>query len=158
MCKALNRTLIILFLGLVGLFLYKTINKPSVISASLSDASKVQIDVDNMNEESKEALHAIIKDYIINHPEDIIKSLESLQNKKMEESAQQVEEYIKSHLSDIENDDNPPIIGNEKGDIKIVVFYDYNCSFCKIFLRFTVKNILRFSSITMSNSFCLLLK
>lgn len=131
MQKIFSTILIILFLGLVGLFLYKTINKPSIVSASLSNQTQGSSSLAGLDDVSKEALHTIIRDYIISHPEDIMKSLEVLQNRKMEESAKQVETYIKDNLNDIENGGAPPMMGNENGDIRIVVFYDYNCSFCK---------------------------
>lgn len=72
-----------------------------------------------------------VKDYILNHPEDIVKSLEGLQQKKIEESSKKSEHYLKDNKAVIENDGIAPIIGNYEGDVTIVVFYDYNCSYCK---------------------------
>ena len=54
-----------------------------------------------------------------------------MQNQKIEESAEKASKYLKENRQNIEEVDSPPVIGNSKGDISVVVFYDYNCSFCR---------------------------
>ncbi len=133
--KIFNSLLALAFLFLVILFAYKEINKPEILTTPLNE--KV-VDIDNQNivknaakPLSKEEINHAIKDYIINNPEIIVESLEGLHNKKNTESVQKTSEYLNDNKLKIETQDDPPMFGNPDGDISIVVFYDYNCSFCK---------------------------
>ncbi|PCJ22162.1 MAG: hypothetical protein COA94_09295 [Rickettsiales bacterium] len=132
--KLFNFILVAIFVSLIALFVYKSMYKPEILSVSL-DGTKIEknsgASSTGAQGRSKSELNAIIKEYIINHPEDILKSLEGMQKKKILELTKKSTEYLKANNSAIENADSPPVIGNLEGDISIVVFYDYNCSFCQ---------------------------
>lgn len=72
-----------------------------------------------------------IHDYIIEHPEVLIESIEGMQKKKLEESEKKAADYLMENKSAIEQEGEPPLLGNKDGDISVVVFYDYNCAYCK---------------------------
>jgi len=40
-------------------------------------------------------------------------------------------EKIKARHDDIYNDAASPVVGNKKGDVTLVEFFDYNCGYCK---------------------------
>jgi len=80
---------------------------------------------------SKDEVQQMIKDYIMNNPEVIVQSLESLHNKKLDESTRKTTDYLQENKAQIEEAESPPVLGNPNGDIVVVAFYDYNCSFCK---------------------------
>ena len=73
----------------------------------------------------------MIKDYIMNNPEVIVQSLEGFHNKKLDESTRKTTDYLQKNKAQNEEAESPPILGNPNGDIVVVAFYDYNCSFCK---------------------------
>lgn len=80
---------------------------------------------------SKDDLYPIIHDYIMNHPEVILKSMEQMQQKKMAEMSAQIDSVVHENRDTIEDISNAPYYGNKDGDIKIVMFYDYACSYCQ---------------------------
>ena len=117
----------VIFIVLVLMFAYKTMYKPQLVVKSVhqeSDESKGKFVL-------REELNSLIKEYIINNPSDIIASLESIQNKQISELEKKASDYISKHRKEIEEADNPPVIGNSDADIFITMFYDYSCSFCK---------------------------
>ena len=128
--KIFSTILTLLFISLVALFVYKTARKPQVLTTSLYNNSAGTIEASG-NSLSQESLNAAIKEYIINNPEDLVTSLEGMQKKKVLESARQASGYLEKNRVAIEQADSPPVLGNRDGDVSIVVFYDYNCSFCK---------------------------
>lgn len=128
--KIFSTILTLLFISLVALFAYKTVRKPQVLTTSLYNNSAGTIEVSG-NSLSQESLNAAIKEYIINNPEDLVTSLEGMQKKKVLESARQASGYLEKNRVTIEQADSPPVLGNRDGDVSIVVFYDYNCSFSK---------------------------
>ena len=135
MQKIFTNILLGILLILVVLFAYKILRKPEIVQTSLNntqpDEEKVDQRVLNEPKLSEEELNTKIHDYILNHPEVLVESLEAMQRKKIEESNKQTADYLLQNKSNIENDGLPPVFGNKDGDITVVVFYDYNCSFCK---------------------------
>lgn len=81
--------------------------------------------------DSKEKVQSIIKEYLLQNPQLIIDSIEQLQKRKIEENEEKVNSYLNGKKSEIEDATISPIIGNDKADIIIVSFYDYNCNYCK---------------------------
>jgi protein-disulfide isomerase len=83
------------------------------------------------NSVSKAEVQEIVKTYILNNPEAIIESLEEMQKRKIQEMKTKVQSLIQGKKPDLENSTHSPFYGNDKGDIVIVEFYDYNCGYCK---------------------------
>ncbi len=81
-----------------------------------------------MTETEKEAIREIVKEYIENNPELIVKTVEEDARKK----AQKLRDE-KMKVSEIPAGlhDNAPMAGDADGDITVVEFFDYNCGYCK---------------------------
>lgn len=130
-----NFTLALTFIVLVALYAYKTFSKPEIKRVALNDSKPAQENIINSGEtaqfSSKEEIEAIIKEYIINNPDILVTSLENMHKKKLMESTEKANQYLENNRNKIETSGNPPILGNKDGDISVVMFYDYNCSFCK---------------------------
>lgn len=130
-----NFALALTFIVLVALYAYKTLSKPEIKRVALNDSKPVQENIANSGEaaqfSSKEEIEAIIKEYIINNPDILVTSLENMHKKKLMESTEKANQYLENNRNKIETSGNPPILGNKDGDISMVMFYDYNCGFCK---------------------------
>ncbi|QWB86594.1 hypothetical protein JRD95_00647 [Rickettsia parkeri] len=117
--------ILVIFIVIIGvLFVFKTMktystNPVSVEVKQSEDARKCE----------EERVQEIIKDYLLKTPEIIIESIEGLQKRKVQENETKVNNYI-NKLS-IEDSTSFPVIGNKDGDVTIIAFYDYNCSYCK---------------------------
>lgn len=131
--KIFSIILVLLFTIAVVVFVYKNSSQPQTLTKNLSEHT-TELPKEKTQPQkslSKEELNAAIKDYILNNPEDIVASLEGMQKKRVQESTKQTHEFLEKNKALIEQSDTPPVIGNINGDISIVVFYDYACSFCK---------------------------
>ncbi len=73
----------------------------------------------------------IVKSYIIQNPQIISEALDKLQSMKMEEMKKEVQLSISNHKSELEGATTSPILGNKEGKSIIVMFFDYNCGYCK---------------------------
>ncbi len=80
---------------------------------------------------SKEAIEPIIKEYILNNPEILIESIESMQKRKSQDMEKQIQSNIDAKRSEIESTVGSPSAGNQDGNMIVVMFYDYNCNYCK---------------------------
>lgn len=77
---------------------------------------------------SKTEIEQVIHDYIMAHPETIMESVDQFQKKAQESRFGDAVEKNKDALF---KDTASPEIGNPKGDVTVVEFFDYNCHYCK---------------------------
>lgn len=89
----------------------------------------------------KEAVESIVRDYIRAHPEIVIEAIEAWREQQrlaQEEKARQVIIAERERLFRRKND---PTAGNVSGDVTVVEFFDYNCSYCKRVLEPFLKTV-----------------
>jgi protein-disulfide isomerase len=77
---------------------------------------------------SKEQVEAIVHDYLVNHADVILKSVDDYQRKDI---AQRQEKAVKQNHEELFNNEKSPFIGNPDGDVTLIEFFDYNCHYCK---------------------------
>lgn len=73
------------------------------------------------------ALDAHIRDFILKNPEVVRDALLSLERAEQSKQTKQVLSGLKGELYGA----GSPEIGNPSGTVKIVEFFDYNCSYCR---------------------------
>jgi len=79
-------------------------------------------------EMTKEEVEKIVKEYIAAHGDEIMKSVDDFQKKDIKIRQ---DEAMKQHHDELFNNEHSPFIGNEKGDVTLIEFFDYNCHYCK---------------------------
>jgi protein-disulfide isomerase len=77
---------------------------------------------------SKEQIEEIVHDYIVNHADVILKSVDDFQRKDMEKRQS---DALKMNHEELFNNEKSPFIGNPDGDVTLIEFFDYNCHYCK---------------------------
>jgi protein-disulfide isomerase len=80
---------------------------------------------------TKNDVENTIKEYIMNNPGIIVDALESLQASKLKEQNEKIALKIKAKQAELFDLSKAPYFGNQKADVKIVSFIDYNCGYCK---------------------------
>lgn len=86
------------------------------------------------SEDQRAAMEEIIHDYIIAHPDVLMESVKNYQNDQQKKQEEGSIKTLKDNIGFLDNSKHP-IIGNPKGDITIVEFFDYNCGYCKHALK-----------------------
>ncbi|MEJ0062707.1 MAG: DsbA family protein [Alphaproteobacteria bacterium] len=64
-------------------------------------------------------------------PDIIVKAFQTVQQREQSKQFQQSKTAVSESKDRIFNNPEDPILGNPKGDVTIVEFYDYQCHFCK---------------------------
>jgi protein-disulfide isomerase len=72
-----------------------------------------------------------IHDYILAHPEVVMQSLRMAKEREQERLAAVAKSKIPSFKKDLVDDPNAPVLGNPKGDVTLVEFFDYRCPYCR---------------------------
>lgn len=76
-------------------------------------------------------IEAIVKNYLVTHPEIFLEVQTALETKMEKEQAARLKSVISENARDIYRDPKADIAGNPDGDITVVEFFDYNCGYCK---------------------------
>lgn len=79
----------------------------------------------------KAEIEGIIKDYLLRHPEVLRESLIELQKREKAEEAAERSKTLETASTAIFNSKYQTVIGNPKGAITMVEFFDYNCGYCR---------------------------
>jgi protein-disulfide isomerase len=79
----------------------------------------------------KPAIEQIVKDYLLAHPEVIVQSLNAFQQKQEAAEAEAQRSALVSRQDELFKNPASPIVGNPKGDVTLVEFFDYHCPYCK---------------------------
>ncbi|WP_134495683.1 DsbA family protein [Microvirga pakistanensis] len=83
------------------------------------------------NEQQKQAIGDIVKEYLLKNPEVLTEVISELEKRQAE--AQQVAQAsaVQETKQTLLNAPHSYVTGNPSGDITLVEFFDYNCGYCK---------------------------
>ena len=96
-------------------FLFAT---PALAQSTLSDAQKKEV-------------KALVREYILENPEIVSEAVALLQDKEEKAKAAGVVAAINANKAALFNPPEGTVLGNAKGDVTLVEFFDYNCGYCK---------------------------
>lgn len=103
-----------------------TAEEPSKPTAAESEAAAKAF-----SPEQRSGIEAIVRDYLLNHPELFLEIQSALEKKLEAMEEEQLAKAISDNAADLFRRDGAPTVGNPKGDVTVVEFFDYNCGFCK---------------------------
>jgi protein-disulfide isomerase len=84
-----------------------------------------------MTGEQRQEIEKVIRDYLVANPEVIEEAIQVLQQRREDEAATAQTQAIEERRDLIFDSEHQAVVGNPEGDITLVEFFDYNCSYCK---------------------------
>ena len=88
-------------------------------------------DIDAMSDSEREAFRAEVRAYLLENPEVLMEAIAVLEERRTQDAAQAEVAMLENFGEEIFNDGYSYVGGNPDGDITVVEFLDYQCSFCK---------------------------
>jgi protein-disulfide isomerase len=79
----------------------------------------------------RQAIEAIVRDYMTNNPDVMIRALEAAKTKLDRDADAKTAQLIADHRHQIYDDPSSPLGGNPQGKVSLVEFFDYRCPYCK---------------------------
>ncbi len=123
MMKTISTCRLVARRALIGLAAVTSLVASVDIAVAQSEALKIDAD-------DRAAIEAIVREYILEHPEIITEALDLLQQREeMAELERQRAALVAQH--DAIFNSQSPVMGNPNGDVTLVEFFDYQCGFCK---------------------------
>jgi protein-disulfide isomerase len=84
-----------------------------------------------MTAEDREALRAEIRAYLVENPEVLVEAMDVLQDREAQAELERDALLVQTKASDIFASPSDWVGGNPEGDITLVEFMDYRCSYCR---------------------------
>ena len=79
----------------------------------------------------KAAIEKIVHEYIVTHPEVLEEAMAALEKKQAAEASAGLARTLEEKKSVLYDSARQMVLGNPKGDVTVIEFFDYNCGYCK---------------------------
>jgi len=86
---------------------------------------------EEFNDKQKSEIEQIVRDYLLEHPEILLDVSKVLEQKQEEEEQKKRMAGVTENADEIFRSPADYVGGNPNGDVTMVEFFDYNCSWCK---------------------------
>lgn len=97
---------------------------------------------------SENDVREIIQEYLVNeNPEILISMSNKLRAKQLTKQANEDSANIKQYAKELAHTSTSPHIGNPKGALNIIEFFDYNCGYCKQSASFTFDALKEYTNV-----------
>lgn len=83
-----------------------------------------------MSDAQKKEIEKVVHDYLVANPEVLLEVSQALQQKQQQNMQQQAQSAIKDNTDQLFQG-KTTVVGNPKGNVTIVEFFDYQCIHCK---------------------------
>ena len=73
----------------------------------------------------------LVKEYLLQNPEVLQEAMAELERRQKEQEAVKRQQVVDEKSGELFNAPNEVVLGNPKGKVTLVEFFDYNCGYCK---------------------------
>lgn len=112
---------------------FKNLLTVGALAASLVSPALMAADentVSSLSDAQKKDIQKVVHDYLVANPEVLLEASQSLQQKQQQNMQQQAQAAIKDNTDQLFQS-KMTVVGNPKGNVTIVEFFDYQCIHCK---------------------------
>ncbi len=103
----------------------------AVLAASTLMFGARAMAADALSNPQKDEVRKLVREYLLQNPEVIRDAIDALQAKEEKESQAKQQVAVKKNKDQLFSAADGTILGNPKGDVTLVEFFDYNCGYCK---------------------------
>jgi protein-disulfide isomerase len=111
------------------------------VGLSVSTASQAQFVSGSLSLQDTSSIEKIVEQYLLKNPEIIQRAALLLQERTLREQGEQSTRMLKEKKSALFEDSADMVLGNPKGDVTLVEFFDFRCGYCKR-VHSTVKELI----------------
>lgn len=104
---------------------------PAMTPAPGMTAAPGVIDMADISDSQRTEIEGVIRNYLIANPEIIRDAINELQRKEDEAARVAQSKIITDNAATLFDSKNEVVLGNPKGDVTLVEFFDYNCAYCR---------------------------
>ncbi len=86
---------------------------------------------DEFDAKQRDEIGVVVREYLLKNPEILLEVSKELERRQQVAEEQQREIAVAQHATELFHSKSDFVAGNTKGDVTMVEFFDYNCSWCK---------------------------
>lgn len=79
----------------------------------------------------QDAFERRVRDYLVANPEVIVEAMRNLDQRQRDAEQTDAQAALATYRDELLNSPESPVGGNLQGDVTLVEFFDYNCSYCR---------------------------
>jgi protein-disulfide isomerase len=91
----------------------------------------VNAQADEFSSTQRGAIEKIIREYLIGHPEVLQDAMNELEKRQQATEAEKHKAAVQKYSDVLFSSPHQVVLGNPKGNVTFVEFFDYNCGYCK---------------------------
>lgn len=110
----------------------KRLTAALLLSAAFTGPA-LSFDISAMSDDEKAAFGVAVREYLMANPEVLVESINVLEERRAQQSAQDDKTLVSSNHDAIFADGHSWVGGNPDGDVTVVEFMDYRCGYCRQF-------------------------
>jgi protein-disulfide isomerase len=80
---------------------------------------------------SRADIEKIVREYIIQHPEVLMESVQAYRERERVEEQRRSKDAVAANRRELFNDAASPVTGTADAEVEIVQFFDYKCGYCR---------------------------
>jgi protein-disulfide isomerase len=103
----------------------------AAMAACLMLAPAAPVAAQQFSVPQKTEIEQMIRDYIVSHPEVLQEAIAELDKRQAAADTEKARAAVAGNAEALFNSTRQVVLGNPKGDVTMVEFFDYNCAFCK---------------------------
>ncbi len=111
---------------------------------ALTPTANAQSEFDNAQ---KEAIGELIRDYLLENPELVAEAMDKYYVEREAKLEAEAMAALRENWDELLSDPSSYVAGNPEGDLTVVEFFDYNCSFCRLAMPILLKTLKNDSNI-----------
>jgi len=100
-------------------------------AAALLALSAVAAPAQTISDAQRGEFERIIRNYLLKNPEVLQEAIAELEKRQARDEAEKHKTAVKDNAEALFNSPRHVVVGNPKGDVNFVEFFDYNCGYCK---------------------------
>ncbi len=79
----------------------------------------------------KSEIERLVHDYLVKNPEVLVEAMTELRARQQLAEKDDLRKALAEHHAALFNDPQTPVVGNPRGDVTVIEFFDYSCPYCK---------------------------
>lgn len=83
------------------------------------------------SDQQKTEIGAVVRDYLLKNPEILQEAMTELERRQKATEEAHRQQAVDQRSADLFQSANASVVGNPKGKVTLVEFFDYNCGYCK---------------------------
>lgn len=76
-------------------------------------------------------IEKVVREYLMSHPEIVVEAIQTYREREQKAQEERTKQALTAHKELLLKAEGAPFVGNPKGDVTVVEFFDYRCGYCK---------------------------